>query len=131
MRREVTNYVLLGSKSHGGLFYTERIRSEQSVWRANTEARRINEYCNPEIYAPQRNCSRDVLLSVDLCLTGEDRCLTGRNGQKHCRSSRGMGSGICGKIFRDNDGKVLLQIGKVLTNKDLSYKRLIENVRMI
>jgi len=42
-----------------------------------------------------------------------------------------MGSGICGKIFRDNDGKVLLQIGKVLTNKDLSYKRLIENVRMI
>jgi len=40
MRREVTNYVLLGSKSHGGLFYTERIRSEQSVWRANTEARR-------------------------------------------------------------------------------------------
>ncbi|WP_218833120.1 hypothetical protein, partial [Bacillus sp. 7884-1] len=78
-----------------------------------------------------RNCSRDVLLSVDLCLTGEDRCLTGRNGQKHRKSSRGMGSGICGKILRDNDGKVLLQIGKVLTNKDLSYKRLKENVRMI
>jgi hypothetical protein len=42
-----------------------------------------------------------------------------------------MGSGICGKILRDNDGKVLLQVGKVLTNKDLPYKRLIENGRMI
>ncbi|WP_408011293.1 hypothetical protein ACJROX_13870 [Pseudalkalibacillus sp. A8] len=34
-----------------------------------------------------------------------------------------MGSSICGKIFRDNDGKVLLQIEKVLINKDFPYKR--------
>ncbi|WP_231597584.1 hypothetical protein, partial [Bacillus sp. SA1-12] len=42
----------------------------------------------------QETVSRDDLLSVDLYLTGEDRCLTGRNGQKHRKGSRGTGSSI-------------------------------------
>lgn len=54
MRGEVTNHVLLGCKSHGGLYYSENVRSEQPVWRANLEARRINEYCSPEICALQK-----------------------------------------------------------------------------
>jgi len=31
-----------------------------------------------------------------------------------------MGSGIYGKILRDNDGKVLLPAGRAATGKDLS-----------
>jgi len=45
MREEVTNHVLLGRKSHGGPYYAENRGSEQTVWQANIEVRRINEYC--------------------------------------------------------------------------------------
>jgi hypothetical protein len=33
-----------------------------------------------------------------------------------------MGSSIKGKIFRDNEGKVLLPAGTTTTSKDQSYK---------
>ncbi len=40
----------------------------------------------------------------------------------HYRGSRGKGSGIFGKILRDNDGKVLLPAGVATTSKDLSQE---------
>ncbi len=40
----------------------------------------------------------------------------------HYRSSRGRGSGIYGKIRRDNNGKILLPAGVATTSKDLSQE---------
>ena len=40
----------------------------------------------------------------------------------HYRGSRGKGSGIFGKIRRDNDGKVLLPAGLIATSKDFLYR---------
>ncbi len=49
-----------------------------------------------------------TLLSADLVLTGEGRCLAGRNGYVHRKGGRGRGPSTQGKMRRDNVGKVLL-----------------------
>ena len=53
MRGEVTSHVLLGRKSHSGLYYTQRIYGRNSpggkqTWRPEG----FNEYCSPEMDPP-------------------------------------------------------------------------------
>ena len=94
MCEEVTNHVLLGCKSHVGLYKSENIRSEQSVWRANLEVRRILTNTAVPKSAPFRSCRREFCVAPTIAWMGGGRSSVGRNGEMHHRSNRDMGSDI-------------------------------------
>ena len=56
--------VRLNVNVHGGLYYSERIRSEQSVWQQTWRLEGFNEYCSPEIL-PLLKLLKGLSLSAD------------------------------------------------------------------
>ena len=110
--------MMLGCKSRGGLYYSERIRSEQSVRRANlgVEGWKRIEIASPSEAVEGRTCS------VDLVRVQGRPCFVGRNGQMHYKGNRGKGSYTQGKIIGVTMGKSYFQLGFATTNKDCTYK---------
>lgn len=58
--------VRLNVNVHGGLYYSERIRSEQSVWQQTWRLEGFNEYCSPEIFAPSE-AVEGMIVKCRLC----------------------------------------------------------------
>jgi len=72
--------MMLGSKSRGGLFYSERIKVRTVCTASKPEGLKDgNEYCSHEI-KPTSETVEGILLSVDPVRNWGRPCFAGRNG---------------------------------------------------
>jgi hypothetical protein len=120
MHGAVTIHVPLGCKRRGGLG-TPKVGTvgAASKWGGQKDE---NNTAAPKLGSLRKRLKGHFGTTTRF-LQGEGRCSMGRNDPVHHRSHRGMGSGICRKILRDNVGKVRVAAGLTTTSKDFVPSR--------